>query len=181
MVGRGVASAYSQRVDETILVQELGQLLEFSYTDMLCYAGPFSRAGVASALKLLQRAFGALSPNHPPQRRSIVVRAAFDEPGIRDGVEAVTRAVSDGRYTVDPALVRPQLGRMLQSFVFQTTVNGRTATLLMRPGFITQEFFALAAKSERDQAEELHLNEMNVEMARRILGTSAEDVYELVL
>ena len=49
-------------MDETILVQELGQLLEFSYTDMPCYAGPFSRAGVASALKVLQRAFAALSP-----------------------------------------------------------------------------------------------------------------------
>jgi hypothetical protein len=168
-------------MDETILVQELGQLLEFSYTDMLCYAGPFSRAGVASALKLLQRAFGALSPNQPPQRRSVVVRAAFDEPGIRDGVEAVTRAVSDGRYTIEPALVRPQLGRMLQGFVFQATVNGRTATLSMRPGFITNEFFKLAAKSERDQAEEAHLDELNVQMAAQILAASAEEVFELTL
>ncbi len=166
-------------MDETILVQELGQLLEFSYTDMLCYAGPFSRAGVASALKLLQRAFGALSPNHPPQRRTIVVRAAFDEPGIRDGIEAVTRAVTDGRYTVDPGLVRPQLGRMLQGFVFQATVNGRNATLLMRQGFITNEFFELAAKTERDQAEEAHLDALNVQMAAQILAASAEDVYQV--
>ena len=167
-------------MDETILVHELGQLLEFSYTDMLCYAGPFSRAGVASALKMLQRAFGALSPNHPPQRRSIVIRAAFDEPGIRDGIEAVTRAVTDGRYSIDRGLVRPDRGRMLQGFVFQATVNGRTATLLMRRGFITQEFFKLAAKPERDQAEELHLDELNMQLARQILATSAEDVYELV-
>lgn len=168
-------------MDETILVQELGQLLEFSYTDMLCYAGPFSRAGVASALKVLQRAFAALSPNHPPQRRSIVVRAAFDEPGIRDGIEAVTRAVTDGRYSIDPALVRPERGRMLQGFVFQTVVNGRTATLLMRPGFITDEFVALSAKAERDQAEEAHLDELNIHLARRLLASSAEEVYELVL
>jgi hypothetical protein len=167
-------------MDETILVQELGQLLEFSYTDMLCYAGPFSRAGVASALKVLQRAFAALSPNHPPQRRSIVIRAAFDEPGIRDGIEAVTRAVTDGRYFIEPALVRPDRGRVLQGFVFQATVNGRTATLLMRPGFITEEFFALAAKAERDQAEEAHLDELNVQLARQLLGASAEDVYESV-
>src|SRR5271155_6175798 len=94
-------------MDETILVQELGQLLEFSYTDMLCYAGPHSPAGVASAFKAMQRAFAALSGNQPPQRRSIVVRTAFDGPGARDGFEAVTRAVTDGRYTVDPALARP--------------------------------------------------------------------------
>ncbi len=167
-------------VDETILVQELGQLLEFSYTDMLCYAGPFSRAGVASALKVLQRAFAALSPNHPPQRRSIVIRAAFDEPGIRDGFEAVTRAVTDGRYSVDPRLLRPDRGRILQGFVFQATVNGRTATLLMRHGFMTDEFFELTAKPDRTQADELHLDELNIRLARQILAASAEDVYELV-
>jgi hypothetical protein len=168
-------------MDETILVQELGQLLEFSYTDMLCYAGPFSRAGVASGLKVLQRAFAALSPNHPPQRRSIVIRAAFDEPGIRDGIEAVTRAVTDGRYFVEPALVRADRGRILQGFVFQATVNGRTATLLMRPGFITEEFFALSGKRERDQADEAHLDGLNIQLAQQILAASPEDVYELVL
>ena len=57
-------------MDETILVQELGQLLEFSFADMLCYAGPYSPAGVATAFKVMQRAFAALSPNQPPQRRS---------------------------------------------------------------------------------------------------------------
>lgn len=166
-------------MDETILVQELGQLLEFSYTDMLCYAGPFSRAGVASALKVLQRAFAALSPNHPPQRRSIVIRAAFDEPGIRDGLEAVTRAVTDGRYSIDPGLVRPDRGHILQGFAFQVTVNGRTATLLMRPGFITDEFFELTAKPERDPADEAHLDELNTQLARHLLAAAAEDVYEL--
>jgi hypothetical protein len=166
-------------MDETILVQELGQLLEFSYTDMLCYAGPFSRAGVASALKMLQRAFAALSPNHPPQRRSIVVRAAFDEPGIRDGIEAVTRAVTDGRYSVDPGLVRADRGRILQGFVFQATVNGRTATLLLRRGFITEEFFELTARPERDKADESQLEELNIQLTRQILTASPEDVYEL--
>jgi len=167
-------------MDDTILVQELGQVLEFSYTDMLCYAGPLSRVGVAAALKVLQRAFAALSPNHPPQRRSIVVRVACDEPGIRDGIEAVTRAVTDGRYGIDPGLARPERGRILQGFVFQATVNGRTATLLMRPGFITDEFFGLIAKPERSQADEVRLDELNHQLAMHVLATPPEDVYELV-
>ena len=78
-------------MDETILVEERGQLLEFSYTDMLCYAGPYSPAGVATAFKVMQRAFAALSGNQPPQRRSIVIRTAFAGPGVRDGFEAVTQ------------------------------------------------------------------------------------------
>jgi hypothetical protein len=77
-------------VDETILVEERGQLLEFSYTDMLCYAGPYSPAGVATAFKVMQRAFAALSGNQPPQRRSIVIRTAFAGPGARGGVVSGT-------------------------------------------------------------------------------------------
>ncbi len=167
-------------MDETILVQELGQLLEFSYTDMLCYAGPHSPAGVANAFKVMQRAFAALSPNQPPQRRSIVIRTAFQGPGARDGFEAVTRAVTDGRYTVDLALARPDRGRLLQSFVFQVAIAGRTATLHLRKGFVTAEFFKLAGKTERDHAEEARLDEMKAQMAQQILATPAEDVYELV-
>src|ERR1700728_3556364 len=164
-------------VDETILVEERGQLVEFSYTDMLCYAGPYSPAGVATAFKVMQRAFAALSGNQPPQRRSIVIRPAFAGPGARDGFEAVTRAFTDGRYTVDPALARPDRGRLLQSFVFQVIIAGRAA-LLLRKGFVTPEFIDLAGKPERDQAEEAHLDQLKAQLAERVLATPAEDVYE---
>jgi hypothetical protein len=166
-------------VDETLLVQERGQLLEFSYTDMLCYAGPYSPAGVANAFKVMQRAFAALSPNQPPQRRSVVIRTAFQGPGARDGFEAVTRAVTDGRYTVDLALARPGRGRLLQSFVFQISIAGRVATLLLRKGFVTAEFIDLAGKSDRAQAEEARLAQLKAELAQRVLAAPAEDVYDL--
>jgi hypothetical protein len=167
-------------VDEMILVEELGQLLEFSYTDMLCYAGPSSPIGVATALKVMQRAFAALSPNHPPQRRSVVIRTALVELGARDGFESVTRAVTDGRYTVDPALTRSDRGRLLQDFVFQVSVSGRVATLLLRPGFITADFIDLADRTERTQAEESHFDQVKAQLAQRVLAAAAEDVYEVV-
>jgi hypothetical protein len=166
-------------VDETLLVEERGQLLEFSYTDMLCYAGPYSPAGVANAFKVMQRAFAALSPNQPPQRRSVHIRTAFQGPGARDGFEAVTRAVSDGRYTVDLALARPNRGRLLQSFVFQISITGRTATLLLRPGFVTAEFIDLAGKSDRNATEEARLDQLKAELAQQVLAAPAEDVYDL--
>ena len=166
-------------MDATILVQELGQHLEFSYTDMLCYAGPYSPAGVAIALKVMQRAFAALSPNHPQQRRSVTVRTPLVESGVRDGFESVTRAVTDGRYTVDPALARPDRGKVLQSFVFQVSLAGRAATLLLRPGFVTGEFVELGSKIERTQAEEAHFEQVKAQLAQRVLATPPEDVCEL--
>jgi hypothetical protein len=177
--GAGSGAHTVSEVDETILVEERGQLLEFSYTDMLCYAGPYSPAGVANAFKVMQRAFAALSGNRPPQRRSIVIRTAFAGPGARDGFEAVTRAFTDGRYTVVPALARPDRGRLLQSFVFQVIIAGRAATLLLRKGFVTAEFIDLAGKPDRDQAEETHLDQLKAQLAQRLLATPAEEVYEL--
>jgi hypothetical protein len=181
MVGRPEVSSGPtvSDVDETLLVQERGQLLEFSYTDMLCYAGPYSPAGVANAFKVMQRAFAALSPNQPPQRRSVVIRTAFQGPGARDGFEVVTRAVTDGRYTVDLALARPDRGRLLQSFVFQIKIAGRVATLLLRKGFVTAEFINLAGKSDRSQAEEAHLDQLKADLAQRVLAAPAEDVYDV--
>jgi hypothetical protein len=165
-------------VDETLLVEERGQLLEFSYTDMLCYAGPYSPAGVANAFKVMQRAFAALSPNRPPQRRSVVIRTAFRGPGARDGFEAVTRAVTDGRYTIDRALARPDRGRLLQDFVFQISIAGRPATLLLRPGFVTADFIDLAGKRDRNPAEEADLDRLKAQLAQRLLVAPAEDVYD---
>jgi hypothetical protein len=164
---------------ETIQVQERGQTLEFSFDDMLRYTGPHSPAGVANAFKVMQRAFALLSPDEPPQRRSVVVRTAFQGPGARDGFEAVTRAVTDGRYTVDLSLARTDRGRLLQSFVFDIGLGNRSATLLLRPGFVTDEFIDLAGQSDRGDTDETRLDELKADLARRVLAAPAEAVYDV--
>jgi hypothetical protein len=164
---------------ETIRVQERGQTLEFSFDDMLRYAGPHSPAGVANAFKVMQRAFAVLSPDRPVQRRSVVVRTAFQGPGARDGFEAVTRAVTDGRYTVDLSLTRPDRGRLLQSFVFEIGVGDRSATLFLRSGFVTDEFINLVGKADRSDAEESHLDELKADLARRLLAVPSDEVYDV--
>ncbi|EUA54735.1 hypothetical protein I553_1446 [Mycobacterium xenopi 4042] len=65
---------------EKLRVQERRQVLEFTFADMLRYAGPYSPAGVANAFKVMQYAFDLLSPTEPPQRRCVVVRTAFQGP-----------------------------------------------------------------------------------------------------
>ncbi|MGH3633724.1 hypothetical protein [Mycobacterium sp.] len=164
---------------ETLAVQERGQTLEFSFDDMLRYAGPYSPAGVANAFKVMQRAFALLSPERPPSRRSVVVRTAFQGPGARDGFEAVIRAVSDGRYTVDLTLARPDRGRRLQSFVFEIGVEDRSATLLLCDGFVSDEFIDLAGKSGRSDTQESRLDELKADLARRILAAPAGEVYDV--
>jgi hypothetical protein len=165
-------------VAETIEVTELGRTIAFSFDDMMRYHGPGSPGGVANAFKVLQRAFEVLSPDEPPPRRSIVIRTAFRGPGARDGVEAVTRAVSDGRYTVDRTLARPDRGRLVEDFVFQVGIEGRAVTLLLRHGFVTDEFIDLARKDDRTPHDEQRLDTLKLQLAERVMSAPASDVYE---
>jgi hypothetical protein len=164
---------------ETIEVAERGRRIAFSFEDMMKYHGPGSPGGVATAFKALQRAFSVLSPGEPPQRRSIAVRTAFRGPGARDGFEAATRAVSEDRYTVDLSLARPDRGPLLESFVFEVSVGERTVTLLMRDGFVTEEFIDLAGKDPRTVAEEAQLDLLKAQLAARVMSAAASEVYEV--
>ena len=164
---------------EALTVEERGRTITFTFDDMMRYHGPHSPAGVAMAFKVMQRAFAALSPDGPPPRREVVVRTAFRGPGARDGFEAVTRAVTDGRYTVDRSLVRSDLGRLREDFVFVVEVGGRTATLLLRDGFVSEEFIDLARVENRTDEQEQRLDELKAQLAQRVMAAPSADVYDV--
>jgi hypothetical protein len=164
---------------EALTVEERGRTFTFTFDDMMRYHGVHSPAGVAMAFKVMQRAFAALSPDGPPPRRDVVVRTAFRGPGARDGFEAVTRAVTDGRYTVDRSLVRSDLGRLREDFVFVVEVGGRTATLLLRDGFVSEEFIDLARAENRTDKQEQRLDELKAQLAQRVMAAPAAEVYDI--
>jgi hypothetical protein len=164
---------------DTIRVRERGRTIEFSYDDMMRYHGGGSPAGVANAYKVLQRALPLLSPDAPPDRRSISVRTSFRGPGARDGFELVTRAVTDRRYIIDLGLARPDRGRTVASFVFDVGLDQRSVTLLLREGFVTDEFIDLAGKDSRTDDEEGHLDVLKAQLAEAVMAADAADVYEV--
>jgi hypothetical protein len=163
---------------EALTVEERGRTITFTFDDMMRYHGPHSPAGVAMAFKVMQRAFATLSPETAPGRRTIEVRTAFRGPGARDGFEAVTRAVSDGRYTVDRTLVRKDRGRLLEDFVFEVNVGGRSVTLLLREGFVTDEFIDLARIENRTYEQEQRLDELKAQLAQHLVSTPAEELFD---
>jgi hypothetical protein len=164
---------------EALTVEELGRTITFTFDDMMRYHGVHSPAGVAMAFKVMQRAFATLSPDGPPPRREVLVRTAFRGPGARDGFEAVTRAVTDDRYTVDRSLVRSDLGRLREDFVFVVRIGDRTATLLLRDGFVSEEFVDLARAENRTDAQEQRLDELKAQLAQRVMSHRAEDVFDI--
>jgi hypothetical protein len=164
---------------QSLQVEDGGTTIAFTFDDMMRYHGPHSPAGVAMAFKVLQRAFGELSPGVAPPRRSVVVRTAFRGPGARDGFEAVTRGVSEGRYTVDRSLLRADRGRLLEDFVFEVAIGDRAATLVLRDGFVTGEFIDLARTENRTAEQERRLAELKAGLAGREMSADAADVFDL--
>ena len=56
--------------------------------------------------------------------------------------------MTEGRYTVDPGLARPERGWTRERFVFRLASRGRTVELGVREGFVTEEFLTLGALGE---------------------------------
>jgi hypothetical protein len=163
-----------------VAVLDQGEWIEFSFADLMRHHGGGSPGGVAHAFKVMERAWPLLDPGAPPERRELEVRTAFGGPGARDAFECVTRAVSEGRYLVDPALARPERGRALERFVFELGYGGRSLTLQVREGFVTVEFIDLARKDGRSADEENRLNTLKQEMAERVMAAPPTEVYEVI-
>ena len=161
----------------SIEVAERGRHMAFSFDDMLRYHGGGSPGGVAHAFKVLECALPLLDPDGPCERREIVVETAFGGPGARDAFELVTRAVTGDRYRIDESLARPERGRTLERFVFRLTYRGRSVTLELREGFVTDEFIDLARTEGRSVEQERRLDVLKRELAERVMARAADEVY----
>ena len=161
----------------TLEVMDQGRALDFGPEDLARYHGPGSPAGVALAFKVLEWGLPLLGPG-VPERREIWVTTAFRGPGARDGFELVTRAVTEGRYVLDATLERPDRGWVLAQFVFRIGYRGAAHTLLLRPGFVDEEFVSLA-RADRSAADEPPLHRTEGGHRRSDPGAAAGEVVEL--
>ena len=161
----------------TIDVLDEGRLISCSFEDMMRYHGPGSPGGVAHAFTVMERAWPALGDT-PLERREIRVETAFGGPGARDAFELVTRAPTGDRYVVDPELARPERGRALERFVFRLRYRDRSVTLLLREGYVTDEFIDLARAERPTAAQAARLAVLKREMADRLMATPAAEVYD---
>ena len=157
-------------------VCERGRGLAFAFDDLMRYHGPGSPGGVAIGYKVLERALPLLDPDAPCERLEIHIRTAFGGPGARDAFELVTRAVTGGRFRLDPALTRPARGMALERFVFRFGYRERTVTCTLREGFVTDEFVALARAERRTESQERHLDALKHDLAQRVMSRPAAEV-----
>lgn len=164
----------------TLDVLDEGTRLTFGLADLMRYHGPGFPGGVAHGFVAMLRAWPLISPDGPPRRRDVRLDTAFPGPGARDAVELVTRAVTEGRYAVDPSLGRADRGTTLERYVFRFAHGDRSARLEIREGYVTDEFIALSRQPVRSPAEDAHLAVLKQQMADRLLAAPPDQVYDVV-
>lgn len=164
----------------SLTVIDQGTTLDFTFADALRYHGPLAPGGVAHAYKVLERALGVLGQDEHVERRELVVTTSHGGPGVRDTVELVTRAVTEGRYTVDGSLARPERGITLEMYVFQIDYRDESVTLILREGFVVDEFIELSRTPSRSPEAEARLVVLKQEMTDRVMARPADEVYDVV-
>lgn len=172
-------SSLGRVAPDRIVVRDRGREISFSFADMLEHHGGGSPGGVAHAFKVMQRALPFLDAGGGVERRAIVIETAFGGPGARDAFELVTCAVSEGRFSLDPALARPEYGRARERFVFRLRCRDRAVTLTLCDGFVTDAFIDLARRPSRSADEEELLDAMKSEMTARLMSVAASAVYDV--
>lgn len=165
-------------MNNALKVVEDGHLITYRFDDLMKYHGPGFPGGVAHAYKVMERALPLLEPDGPLERREVAIETSFGGPGARDAFEMVLRTRTEDRYVVDPTMARPERGTTLERYVFRLAYRGRTVTLVIREGFVTDEFIALSRKQGRTADEDAHLTVLKQEMADRLLSKAAVDVYD---
>lgn len=155
-----------------IRVADRGTQLRFLFVDLLRYAGPGSPASLAMAYQAMRLSFPLLEGGKSLVRRDIGIETAYRGPGARDGFELVTRAVTEGRYLVAPALQRPERGVTLQKFVFRVAYHDQACILLVRPGMVDDEFMAMARTAERSEEDQRRFTKMKAQHMSRLLPPS---------
>lgn len=163
----------------TLDVVDHGHLISLSFDDLLKYHGQEFVGGVAHGFKVMERAFAVLAPHGPPDRHEVHIDTAFPGPGARDAFEMVTRAVTGGRYRVDPGLagddvIESPRGR----YFFRLRYHDRSVDLTLRAGLVRDEFVDLARRGPATAEEEARLAWLKQDMADRLMGLPAQEVYD---
>jgi hypothetical protein len=160
-------------------VLDHGDLLRFSFDDLVKYSGRSSIGGVAHGFKVMERALPLLGGGAAPDRVDITIESAFGGGGARDAFEMVTRAVTGGRFRVDADLAPDGPPSPMGQYVFRFSHRtGPVVQLTLRPGLVLDEFVALAKRGPENAAEEERLAALKQQMADLLMGLPAAEVYD---
>lgn len=176
---RGAPIASLHMTSPQLEVIDHGDLLRFTFEDLVKYSGRSSIGGVAHGFKVMERALPLLADGAVPDRVDIGIESAFGGGGARDAFEMVTRAVTGGRFRYEADMAPDGPPSPMGRYVFRFSHRaGAVVQLTLRPGLVRDEFLDLATRGAANPAEEERLAILKHEMADLLMGLPAAEVYD---
>jgi len=155
--------------------------ITITYEEMCKYHGKDFLGGVALAFKVLELAFRKLMDGEFPERSKIRLVLGFSPPGVMDGIEYATRALSQHRIIIDPQVgIGPK--SVSGSYYFEVHYGKKKIVMWLKEGLLPGDFFDLARKgfSGVATADELkRWHDYKVELGAAIIAKDPEEVLEI--
>ncbi len=161
-------------------------VLFITYESMLQYHGREFIGGVALAYKLLELAFDQLAHGIVPARGQWLIRVGVYGPGIIDGLEMATRALTRGGMMIQPELSAGNQAPDAADgrggkYYFEMVYGGRQLNVTLKEGLLPGEFLQLAGKTHDGTisvGERQRLQELKAEIARFLLTQKPEALFD---
>jgi hypothetical protein len=167
-------------MSDSFTVRDVQGEIRITLADMRKYHGQDFDNGLSMALKACQLAFGKLTGGAVPERRRIRLVLGLSPPGILDGFEYITRAISDRRVIIDPGA-----GRGPESYngryYFEIHYQGRKVALWLRDGIVPDGYTLLAKRGFLgllDEGEMRAWREGKQRIADTVMRLAADQVFE---
>ena len=156
--------------------------LFIDFIDCITYHGRDSIGGLALGFRLMQWAISELCPHTPPQRNDIQFRTAFPGPGLRDAVELISRAYTQGRYQV--IKVAPDLAPegVYGNLYFEIQIKQRCLKVSIKPGVISDDFIQTGRASKKENVSEStlkHWRKLKDQLAQTVLNSNIRDILNI--
>jgi hypothetical protein len=154
-----------------IRINDHGRPVELDYDSFVAYHGGGALTGAAIAYRAMGLAGRLLSASRPWDRETLSVVTTHKGPGVRDGIEYVTRCVTRGSFEVrpDPALKTSCAAE--EAFRFTVSDGERMAQIALRPGVVDRRFFDAVRRCDAGHEEaRAELEALKVSVAAEVMA-----------
>jgi hypothetical protein len=132
-------------METTLKICDDNNIFDLTYNEMCKYHGKDFYGGVALAFKVLQLALEKLATDSIPHREKIRLIIGLNPPGIIDGIEYITRALTRQRLIIDPHVgIGPE--SVFGSYYFEIHYEQRKIAMTLKEGILPPDFLDLARK-----------------------------------
>ncbi len=167
--------------DNIIVLHDSGEVA-ITYEELVKYHDQDHWGGVALAWKIIQLTMASLNDGKPLDRSLIRIRTGLNPPGLVDGFEYLTRAVTRQRLVVDASLNKGPKSPF-GSFCFVIGYGDKRFGLQLKEGLLPDDFATLGRKCQAGMGSDVEKSRwigIKHDLGKIIMGKAAGELFDIV-